>query len=385
MGLVTGTGLQNQSDLIDAVRSALVNEGLTQVINDGTVPSNDKEVWLHLPAANTKNGIDILFGMLSVPTSPPEDPGGRMRITISYLTSSEALLTGVSPRNDFFRVLGTPNTDYQLNPVRPTGNTGDVYPNGETVTNNINGDPCTVDGLNQGSNYLRHWIFTPSGSPLGSTEFYCYVVVEVTTGVYRTFGFGEGIKLGGSGWSGGLFVDATNNAPSVVLQRRRFLACDGGYNAFTNDGEHGYVLNFENEHYNVESPRTWNPWHFMGAPWSSNWMGCAGMGPHAFGLDYIQNTPAAFSGQSVRLPARIYAMNNIISGTEAEIGSPSRRDNNFRPLIECPDVFHTNIRDMTPGDTIEDDVEKFLVVPYISKTGSKNTGDYGFLIRNPDL
>lgn len=387
MGLVTGSGLQNQSDVIDAVRSALSSIGFTTVINEGTVPSNNKEVWMHLPAANTKLGYDLLYGMWAVPSSPPEATGDYLKTTLSWFPPSDALLTGVSPRNSRLRVLGTPSTNYSVNPQRPPGNTGDTYPDGFTLTNNENSDPVTIDGFDQGANYLNHWIFTPSGnSPLGSKEFYCYVVVEVSTGIYRSFGFGEGIKLGASGWEGGLFIDGANAQDSSPNRHRWFLAGDSDYSSFQNDGEHGYILNFNNEQYNIDSPRVWNPWMFIGSPWSNNWVTCCGMGPRAFGSPYLTESPGAFSGQSMRLPARFYGMDNIVNGTDAEIGSPSNRDNNMRPLIECPDIFHANILDMTPGSTIEDDVDKFVVFPYYSKDIITNTSlNFGFLIRSEDL
>jgi len=381
MGLVTG------SDVIDAVRSALSAIGFTTSVNIGTVASNDKEVWMHLPAANTKLGYDLLYGMWSLPSSPPEATGDYLKTSLTWLSPSDALLTGVSPRNESKRILGTPSIIYNVGPQIPPGNVGDTYPGGFTLTNNNDASPVTVDGFAQGTNYLNHWIFTPSGnSPLGSKEFYCYVVVEVSTGIYRSFGFGEGIKLGASGWEGGLFIDGSNAQDTNQSRQRWFLAGDSDYSTFTNDGEHGYILNFNNEQYNVDSPRAWNPWMFMGAPWSNNWMTCAGMGPRSFGNPYLTESPGAFNGQSMRLPARFYAMDNIVSSTDADIGSPSSRDNNMRPLIECPDIFHTNIKDMTPGGTIEDDVEKFVVFPYYSKDAITNTSlNFGFLIRSDDL
>lgn len=393
MPLVTGTGLQNQSDVIDAVRSALASQGWTTAHDSGTVGSNDKEVWMHLPASLTFNGIDILVGMKSKgPTSPPEEAGGRMALSMSYMTPAQALVTGVSPKNGFYNVLGTPNRNFSTATTlttRPTGNNGGTYPaafGGTVLSSSVAAVPSVSNLWNQGGNYGNHWIITPNNSPLGATEQYCYVVVEVTTGVYRSLAFGEGIKLGGGSWTGGLFLHSSHSAPNgnSPLQQTFTLGGDSEYNAFQNDGEHGYVLNFNNANNEFYSPRQWNPWMGMNSPQATDEVSVMGMGPRALGRDFIDRSPVAFSGQSMRLPARFYAMDNPVSAS-AGWGSPSNRRNNIRPLIECPDFFHTNIRDFVDGGVIQDDAEKFLVVPYHRRTGTDNSGNYGFLIRHPDL
>lgn len=384
MSLTTGTGLTNQSAVIDAIRTHLVADGWTSVRNNGSVGANDKEVILHLPAADTKNGVDILVGLESLPASPTEDPGNMLDMYISYFTPAQGGAND-SPERPLDRLMGVPNVSYGLTSAiasRPTGNAGDTYPSGVVLTSNVNGKQCRSDGWNTGANYLNHWIFTPNSSPLGTEEQYCYVVVEVATGVYRSFGFGEGILLGGA--TGGIFANASYHDSADDIYENHPYAADHQYTSFSNDGEHGWVLDLQNENFQFSSPATWNPWLAFGQPWTFDWLTAIGMGPRALGAEMINNTPAPFSGQTQRVPARLYAMANIITGSAA-VGSPSVRDNNLRPLIEIPHIFHTNISDLTPGGTVTDDGDSFLVVPYKNKTGTDNTGNYGYLIRHPSL
>lgn len=370
MALVTGSGLQNPSDVIDTVRTALINQGWTSVINDGTVVSNDKEVWLNIPAAQTKNGIEMTLGLRA-------NGADIVEVLMTYLTPTEALLTPPgSPsagRNAWNRVLGTPNINFSTN-GRP-GNSGDVYPDGSTSSSVFN-SPVRTDGFNQGANYLNHWVFTPNqASPLSQTEQYFICVVEVATGVYRTFGAGEGIKLGGSGWEGGLWLCGSDIHTTTARLTSWFAAGDFEYSSFTDQGARSYVLNFNNPSYQQSSPVRWNPWLPMSQPWTTGWTAAAGMGPRRLGEDFMERAPANFSGQAIRVPSRFYAM-NVRDGAG---------NNRMRPLLEIPDVFHMNISAVTPGEVITDDTEKFLVVPYVSKTGSNNSGNFGFLVRHPDL
>lgn len=361
MGLVTGTGLQNGSEVIDTIRSTLVAEGWTAARDTGTVGANNKEVWLHLPAASTFNGIDMLVGLRMVNAD-------ALRIQMSHLTPGDANVTG-SPQNSFDRVLGTPNFRFGTNRA-PTGNSGDTY-EGQTLTSNVDNTGGTGNSWNQGSNYLRHWIFTPNASPVGDTEVYCYVVVEVATGVYRNIFFGEGKKLGGSGWTGGLFFGTTYF--STVNALRTEYGITGNYqrNQFADNNQGGWILNFNNTQIQSESPAIWCPWVQMGFP-STDGASAIGMGTQGMGLDFINRSPAPFSGQSIRVPCRFYQQ-TVIDGD----GPP-----NLRPLIEAPDIFITNIQDLTPGDTVADATENFLVVPASAKTGSLSSGNLGFLIRS---
>ena len=370
MALTTGTGLTNQSAVIDAIRVHLAADGWTTVINNGSIGANNIELWMHSPAANNFLGIDMTLGLDS-------DGADDIDMLLSYLTPTEALLTPPgSPsagRNSFLRVLGCPNIAYLS--TNATGNAGDVYPNGTTLGNTTDAAPVRVDRFNQGAAYLRHWIFTPNGSPLSGQPYYFICVVEVATGVFRTFGAGEGIKLGAGGWTGGLWLDGSAVRAGASAQSRYFAGGDTVYIGSGDLGERAYVLNFDNAHYTETSPVSWNPWLHMSQPGGDDWVTAWGCGRRGLGEDFVERSPANFSGQAIRVPARFYGMNL----------QDNDGDNRMRPLMEIPDVFHVNISAMTPGDTIEDDSETFLVVPYVSKSGTDNSGDYGFLIRHPDL
>lgn len=395
MPVVTGTGLQNASDIADAVRAALSAQGWTTVVNEGTVGSNDKEIWMHLPAVNTFLGYDMLFGMKSMNTSPTEDPG-RMRILMSYLNPTDALIDG-SPRNDWDRVLGVHNKNPTLTVAgasRATGQTSDVYPSQvsppghDTFTLATSGAarPCTLSNLDTPANYLNHWIITPNNSPLGSSEQYVYVVVETEAGVFRSFALGEGEKLGGGAWNGGLFIDVSYvEAGGNETQNRWLLGGDALYNSFNSDRESGFILNFDNFNMNFDSPRQWNPWVWMGDGTGIDEISAVGMGPRALGRDMLTRSPSAFSGQAIRLPARFYVQDNPDSLSTGLGISPSNLRNNWRPLMEAPDFFHTNIEAFANAEVVVDDTERFIVFPYFRRSGVDNTGNFGFMIRHPDL
>ena len=317
-----------------------------------------------------QNGHEITVGFRQSTTD-------IMQIALTWYTPAEALLTA-SPRPDFKRILGQGSEAWSTNPVSLAmpGTSGDVHPTGYVATVTTDGHPSEMDKLSQGANYLSHWIFTPDAvSPTNTNEWYCYVVVEVATGVYRSLAFGEGRKLGGSGWDGGIFVSASKEDASFQSRSSWTLAGDHIYTG-SDTGLNGYILNRDNDHYiSTVSPNLFNPWTQMHDPFDANSVCSMGTGPRTMGKDLITRSPANFSGQSIRVPARFYCM-NLQNGTGA---------NRMRPLMDALDFFHVNISDMTPGETIVDDTESFLVVPYVAKTGTDNSGNFGFLIRNSNL
>lgn len=381
MAAVSGTNLQNVSDVIDAIRNELTtSHNWTEVINIGNVGANTKEVWISLAAANTKNGMGMLVGMRVYNDNV-------MQLTMSHLSAADAGLTS-SPRNSFLRVLGTPGTS-----TVPPGNAGDTYL-GVVLGGNTDGTPAAANLFDQGANYLNHFILTPDQvSPQGTTEQYCYCFVEVASGVWRTIGFGEGIKLGGGAWTGGLFVEG-----SWHLEGASYVSADifgsfgvnhhfpfgGGYRYHSstdsaNDAQRrgGYIYSDQNYVYLNDSPQFWNPWIYSGNRNSfddSNIGGCTGYDPRAFGMGILRQSPSAFSGLTQRVPARMYEI-------QAEPGTAM----NIVPLIEYPDVFHVNLRDFAPGSVVVDDGEKFLVVPYTAKSGTYVSSNYGIMVRNPSL
>jgi hypothetical protein len=366
MGLITGSNLANASEVIDTIRTTLVAEGWTLERSTGSTGADSLEIFLSLPAVDTFNGNGMLVGLKS------QNSGNELRVTMSHLTAAAANVTG-SPQNTFSRVLGTPGFNYTAGATgsgNPVGNSGDTY-EGVVLTANSDNNGGTSNGWGTGANYLRHWIFTPNSSPFGSTEVYCYAVVEVETGVFRTIAFGEGIKLGGGSWDGGLFFTGTYIDTGQAERSERTFYGDYQRTIFDDNEQGGFILNFNNPQIQSASPAVWCPWVAMGYP-SQNGASAIGMGNSAMGLDFIGKSPSPFSGQAIRVPSRFYQM-NVIEGA-----GPPR----LRPLIECPDVFLTNIVDLTPGDVVLDDVERFLVVPASAKTGATSTGNAGFLIRN---
>ena len=376
MALTTGTGLTNVSDVCEAFRTHLLADGWTSVINAGSVGSNNKEVWM------TKNAVDTFYNQYPITVGFRARSSDELDITVAPHTPTEMLITppgSPATRNTFLRTITCPSRGWSTTSPFLPGNSGDVYPSGFVSTTSGDHHPCRVDAFNQGANYLSHWIFSPNQSPLNAGPIYCYMTVEVATGLYRTFGFGEGIKLGASGWTGGLFVDGTNVRSGQTTRSRYFTSGSVQFNSFNHEGEDGYVLNYNNDSYlNTNlSPLTWNPWMYIGGFTLTDGVSAVGMGDYTPGLGrpFIDRGTANFSGQTIRVPARLYAT-NVRDGAG---------DNRMRPLIEFPDVFHMNIGNFNPGDTLTDDAEKFLVVPYSAKTGTDNTGNRGILIRHPDL
>lgn len=375
MAVVQGTNLQNISDVIDAIRSELVsNHNWQEIVNIGTVGANSKEVWLHLPAALTKNGQPITVGLKAFNSD-------IIYINPTALTPADAGLTS-SPRNTFLRVLGTPNQDSQ-----PSGNAGQSY-RSTTLTTSIDANPAAANLFNQGANYLNHFILTPTQvSPQGSKEQYCYCFVEVASGVWRTIAFGEVKKIGGSGWTGGVFAEGSFHSTSVAPtnpssgnQHYPFSA-GGDYHSSSGSGANepkrsGWVF-FENS-YVWNATTKWNPWAWLGD--RNGFSGtlvasCIGMDPRRIGRGIIQLSPSVFSGLTQRIPARLYI-------TLADTGATPL---NIRPFAEFPDVFLTNLTNFIPGDVVEDAGEKYLVVPYTAKSGANTSGNFGLLVRNADL
>ena len=152
----------------------------------------------------------------------------------------------------------------------------------------------------------------------------------------------------------------------------------GGHDfvSFSHHGQHSFVYNEQNFNYEAQSPRFWNPWTQMHRASIQTLAGCRGYDPRKFGSDWMDHSPSAFSGQTQRIPGRLYTVNVDTTGGV---------NYQMRPFMEGPDFFHANVRDITPGDIIVDDTERFLAIPITTKSGANNTGDWGIMIRNPDL
>ena len=332
MAVVTGTNRTNISDIIDQVRSDLVtNRGWTQRRNTGSVGSNNIEVWLERPAANTKNG--------------------------------ERILVGLRPGSQFFSKDTCELRQTHLDWTASGGAGGAAW---ASITGmNASQTPLTTH-FSTGANFLRHWIITPPDTTATPADYqYCYVVVEVATGVYRMFGFGESIKFGT--WTGGQFIEGSwieDAAASTNVGQGYFAAGDA---ASTREFRKGVIY--------CNSVVSGADKYARLAPGIlSGFVATYGMGPQILGEDFIVNSPAAFSGQTQRIPAQFYMADAANSFTA-----------NLYPLCQFPDIFHCNIRDLDPGSVVVDDTFRFLVVPYYAKSGTNNSGNLGFLIRNPAL
>ena len=365
MGLVTGSGLTNVSDILDALRVQLESHGFTTVINTGTVGSNNKVIWTWLPKSKTfHNQYNMTIGLVA--------SGTTALIDGTPFTPTEAKI-GVNPTNQH---LGTMSSSYNNTPsaVTGTGITGDVYPSGAVLTGSNLSVPHQVNDLNISGNCLRHWFFTPEHSPISSAEWYIYMVIEVTTGVFRTIAYGCLKKYAAASWSGGFFFDGSSRN-TAASTRSTYIFGGGTLQAGT--ATSGGVVDYNNFDWVSRTPNGAVPWTrlFADAAFGHS-VHCVGMDPRGLGKDFFDRSPSAFSGLTVRVPARVWTKNN----------NTTAANYNFRPLGEFPDVFHASMQDLTPGDVLTDGGEKFLCVSHGSKTaGTYTVGNFGFLIRNPNL
>lgn len=365
MALVTGTGLTNPSDIIAAICTELTtNHGWIQRFTRGSVGANSLVRWIELPATLTKNNKAVIIGMAAQSTD-------RLSITVSNATSFSALETGFgSPFNILPSFDKSGANAFRLNSFATMNLTSPC---------NASGGSPGVNLLNTGANYLRHWIFTPTQvSPQRTKTQYCYFVVEASTGVFRTIGFGEVIKLGT--WTGGTFCEATNHSTSGAAignddNAEHSFFGDGGQSAGnTPVRAPGFITATDVSVYSPDYPYVMTG--YTSQTGSREAMNAFGMGFRCFGSSLLA-APSAFSGVAQRLPARFYLarVNNV----------PGDSSQNLAPFAEYPDVFLVNIRDLIPGDTLIDDTEKFLVVPFTAKSGTNVSGNYGFLIKSDGL
>ncbi len=345
MAVVTGTGLTNVSDVIDTVRADLVtNRGWTLRRNTGSVGGNDVEVWIERPSADTVNGDQILIGLDALSAD-------AMNLNSSFEPWATASAGDTKAFNDF---VGQPMSSTQVRMGR-------------------------CDGFNTGANYLRHWILTPNDTGATPAEHqYCYAIVEVSTGVFRIFGFGEAKRIGAWTSGGGAFFDCSTIQTTVQIRSVEFAGGDT-----------------ERRSAAPADPLDWNGSIYVPGPGNyatNKWVSIGkfenptvvnetvGNGDRGLGGDLLQLSPPAFSGQAQRLPARHYMRD---SGTgQVEQDPPTV---NIIPLCELPDVFLTTIADFDPASIVTDDDAKFLVIPMRNKTGANNSANRGLMFQNPGL
>lgn len=221
-----------------------------------------------------------------------------------------------------------------------------------------------------------------------TTYQYCYVVVEVSAGVYRSFGFGESKQLGaftGGSFFLGNWIDPAGNNDSYDDNLGGSTSPFAGLQGQSNTtGEypisriHVGPSTLDGVDPTVDDTDQSNGWVRNGygpIPGSlPNGGRYGGILPswHAAGGYRLRITPSQFSGKAIREPLKWYM--HVADGTSSDV----------RPLAELPDLFVTNIRDFDPGTTVVDDVERFFVFPTYSKqVTAPSSSNHGFMIRNP--
>lgn len=375
MPVVTGSGLTNASDVIEAFHNEIAarfGANYTAERNTGTVGSNNKERWWTLPTTHTSTGERILYGLCT-----PSIAGNTINVirtnssTLAYATASAA------GARAFDRFDGQPMYSTSTN--------------GASTTTRA---PC-VNGFNTGANYLRHWIITnPNfGAAIGSyaagERLYIYMVVEITANVFRTFGFGELIQIGN--WpttASGLFLTSTylraggtgSIGTDASASENMYFGCQTQSPSVGDTDASGGMCIFQPDRDGVGG--LWL------LPWQSSVIPSTRSNDWVFSNEFRRtgrdalNTPSVFSGVAGRMPIRCYASRM----TAAQVATwPGQGSNaiQFQPVGEFPDAFFCNIRDLNPGTVLNDGGEKFLILPFMDKAGV--TVNNGFLLRNAGL
>lgn len=432
--------LTNVSEIIDRFCDDLVtNRGWTDRRNFGSVGGDDIQRTVERPAANTVNGDDIIIslrrletggintGIVSnmemIPVAGTWDQA-RLPATITNITQATTATVTTSVAHNYangdivhisgvvgmveingleaaISAVGATTFDISINTSAFT-----AYTSGGTAELGFRSlrdapqsraqnsyQPCRVNNFGNAGvgNYLQAWFLTPNDTgALSADQQYAYCIIETTSGFYRSFGFGEGIKLGS--WDGGVFCvgnwvqdegmtaqgEGSDNHYIGFFQTRRAQT-----STFFGEPASNFVQLKENlfgivpAGYTNDSNRGWMKASFGvtsgNIPGGRN--GAFLPGWTIVGGTALKSSPSAFSGKAVRSPIRYW-----VHVTQDDITS------DVVPLIEIPDVFATNIRDFNPGDVVLDDTERFLVVPVYTKlVRSNTTGNSGFLIRNPGL
>jgi hypothetical protein len=354
MSLATGVNLADIGAVIDAIAVEALAQNWT-IDLDTPGGAGTRELYFSKAAADTFNGEDMSFGLWWNTTA-------QMDISGTWATFAFWTNAGVDLISNNF------NAGSMTNPSA-------IYRNSTTGF-----WETTVREMDVGGNYIRHWIFGPVDTALISPvdHQYLYFVVETITGAFRSFYFGEIIKDDTEVWTGGQFFEG-NNFNGIGGRDVRPFAGGFVHNIFAqNRGLGGMAVRSSNGF--LVTPGN-NEFAAHGSIGGTNniehpYFG-AGMGRRNVGEDHFERSNAPFSGLAQRWPAEWFIENNHPAARVTE--------NNMVPLGRVPDFFHPNIANFTPGDVIVDDTENFLVVPVTSKGGANNTGDEGFLIRNPLL
>lgn len=350
--------LDNESDLLDWLCTELItNHRFVDRRNTGTVGSNDKERWIERPASELfDSSVPLLIGMRKQAGGAGTN-GGTLAITQSFQTWNTASNTGAFA---WGVITGTPT-------------------NGSTQwASSIDRADSTVIG---GAYQRARLVTNPtSNSATPSEECYFYVVLEATAEVYRTFGFGEMVKLvtclggvfhGGSEWNLGTELDATNNGLFAVGK----LATEAGSN---NEGGYPGGVWSSDWPSGATSLAGGNQWHAMGGGQA---YGMTALDPRGNLGHIMMRSPSPFSLQSQRWPATFFC--SLGANVDTHVSYDGHA-----PAFQMPDVYIADISSFTAYGVFQDSLlDKYMVVPFYKKSGSGvNSSEHmGILIRNPDL
>lgn len=427
--------LENFSEVLDRFADDLVNNrGWTDRRDEVDIGLDECERFIERPAVDTVNGEAIIIGMRK--NDVGGDIAGRDRqaelvgsrsdtwalaaeplsitditqatsavITVgthTYTTTDLIYVFGVSGMTEINGLTGsvtaitattiTVSINTSAFTAYGSGGTtelGFVSMRGHAVAqeNGLGFGFCAINLLDD-TPYVTAWFLTPDDTGATPTDHqYAYCILEVSVGVYRAFGFGEGIKLGT--WDGGVFVlgnwmdplGGAQSAAHIGFCTSGSQEASGFFGAATQNivslKENLFGIVFTSS---VGASTNNNGWMNAGyvVETGNQLPGRSGFFAPSWlmvGGSVLQGSPSAFSGQAYRTPVR-YWVHTAADDNEG----------NVAPMLEIPDVFACNLRDFNPGDTVLDDTDEFLVVPTLSKQSiTPNSGNAGFLILNNGL
>lgn len=355
-------------------------------VNDSSVwDAADTQRWLDRPASETfygaTAGSDMTIGIRN-----SDDVRGQ---------DGQPIDIAIQVAHDLFTTFDPGSGDRWSDATwrQDSGVQEAVQPaQGDTPTAAI-GAPVGVDLLAGGSYIQARIITSPdSASATPNEPLYFYVVVELSIGKFRKFGWGEVCKY--YPWDGGLFAmgDVWGVTSSNFYNTTRALFGSNHSNTSAPpqnnvDGAHAYIYapgwtgKLDTD---VNEGRGWTTTYSIANPGGSDQQRAwPALGWDARnGLNFMSQSPSGFSLQSERNPAVIFGGNQRLhDGIDFEI----------HPMGTFPDIFQAVISDVDAYGVFQDSAgDKFMVVPHINKltsefTNGQNSGRHGILIKNPDL
>lgn len=385
MGVTTGSGLTNRSDIIDTFMQFIIDEVGTPPAGAGAVISRDRstgnvgadsvEQWLTMPADRVSSAKAQVFGW-----ERDAGDGNAIRHNCTHLDFATA---SVADSRAFDRMDGQPSQSA----------TEDNSATSKTSPNS--------NGFNIATPYLRHWFLTNpnfgaliAGNYAAGERTYVYMLVEVDVNQFRLFGHADVIQLGtwpttaAGFYQFGAYIQngGTTGTPSFGVANN-FAGSQNGRPGQTgtsvpggggSDGRPNQLYQPDRD----GMPRPWLSGDVFSFTEADNQDALLSDDPRYSGRDHII-PPASYSGVALRTP--IY-LDGTRTTAAQKATSISFADTALRiqRIGELPDVFFCNIRDLDPATIHVDGVEKFLVVPIFEK-GDATSGNIGLLVRNPAL